>query len=51
MNLEEQRLFVLEGNVYNDLTPELKEARRKAIILTNKYNDSYDKSVEERDQY
>lgn len=49
MNLEEQRLFVLEGNVYNDLTPELKEARRKAIILTNKYNDSYDKSVEERE--
>lgn len=33
MNLAEQREFILAGNMYNDLTPELVEAREKAFIL------------------
>lgn len=49
MNLEEQRLFALEGNMYNDLTPEFIEARKHAIELTNEYNASYDRPSEDRE--
>lgn len=41
MNLEEQRQFVLTGAMYNDLTEELIEARKNAVLLTNEYNDSF----------
>ncbi|WP_170924863.1 sugar O-acetyltransferase [Candidatus Enterococcus clewellii] len=49
MNLEEQRQFILSGQMYNDLTKELVEAREKAVFLTNEYNVSFGKSSEERE--
>ncbi|MGC4387650.1 maltose acetyltransferase domain-containing protein, partial [Streptococcus suis] len=38
MTLEEQRQDILSGAVYDDLTPELIEARQAAVLLTNAYN-------------
>ena len=35
MNLEAQRQFILNGNMYNDLSDELVEAREKTVFLTN----------------
>ena len=49
MNLEEQRQFILNGNMYNDLSDELVEAREKTVLLTNKYNASFGKPAEERE--
>lgn len=49
MNLEEQRKFVLSGQMYNDLTKELVEMREHAVFLTNEYNSSFGKSSEERE--
>lgn len=49
MNLEEQRQFILTGNMYNDLTPELIEARKEAVFLTNEYNNTFGQSSEERE--
>ena len=37
MTLEEQRQDILSGAVYDDLTPELIEARQAAVLLTNAY--------------
>lgn len=41
MNLEQQRQFILSGQMYNDLTPELIQARERAVILTTEYNQSF----------
>ena len=41
MNLEEQRAVILSGRMYNDLTPELVEARERAVLLTREYNASF----------
>ena len=41
MNLEEQRQFILNGNMYNDLSDELVEAREKTVFLNNEYNASF----------
>lgn len=41
MNLEEQKQFILSGAMYNDLSPELIQAREEAVNLTNEYNKSY----------
>lgn len=41
MNLEEQKKRVLSGKMYNDLTPELVQERKRAVELTNAYNESY----------
>ncbi|MEN3941108.1 sugar O-acetyltransferase [Prosthecobacter sp. SYSU 5D2] len=41
MTLEEQRQYILEGHMYNDLTPELIQARERAILATNAYNASF----------
>lgn len=49
MNLEEQNAFILNGNMYNDLTPELIKARERAVFLTNEYNMSFGKPAEERE--
>lgn len=49
MNLEEQRQYILEGHMYNDLTKELVEAREKTVFLTNEYNASFGKPSEERE--
>ncbi|GMA08142.1 acetyltransferase [Tetragenococcus halophilus subsp. flandriensis] len=44
MNLEEQRQFILTGKMYNDLTPELVQAREDAVLLTNQYNVAFGQS-------
>lgn len=41
MTLEEQRQDILSGAVYDDLTPELIEARQAAVLLTNAYNQAF----------
>lgn len=50
MNLEEQRQFILSGKMYNDLTDELVSAREKTVFLTDKYNKSFGKSSEVREE-
>jgi len=49
MNLEKQRQNIISGVMYNDLTPELIESREKAVLLTNKYNNSFGLSLEIRE--
>lgn len=49
MTLEEQRKQILSGQMYNDLTEELVEARKQAVFLTNEYNQSFGKSPAERE--
>lgn len=51
MNLEEQKAFILSGAMYNDVTPELSQAREKAVQLTNAYNHSYGQSTEKREDW
>lgn len=41
MNLDQQFARIRSGAMYNDLTPELVEARREAVLLTNEYNASF----------
>lgn len=50
MDLEQQRQWILSGKMYNDLTPELIKARENAVLLTNEYNNSYGKPLEQREQ-
>ncbi|WP_338780145.1 sugar O-acetyltransferase [Metabacillus sp. FJAT-52054] len=50
MNLEEQKKFILTGQMYNDLTPELIKARENAVFLTNEYNNSFSKPQHEREE-
>ena len=49
MTFEEQKQRILQGKMYNDLTPELVEARRTAVELTNEYNASYGQAPEIRE--
>lgn len=49
MNLEEQKAFILSGKMYNDLTPELINAREQTVFLTNEYNASFGKTAKERE--
>lgn len=49
MILEKQKNYILSGKMYNDLTPELIEAREKAVLLTNEYNMSFGKPSKERE--
>lgn len=49
MNLEEQRQYMLRGQMYNDLTKELIEAREKTVFLTNEYNASFGRPSTERE--
>ncbi|XVU21806.1 sugar O-acetyltransferase [Actinoplanes sp. CA-054009] len=48
MTLEEQRERMLSGLMYNDLTPELVEARQRTVLLTDEYNASFGRPQEER---
>lgn len=50
MNLEAQKERILQGKMYNDLTPELVEARKAAVELTDLYNASYGKEPEVREE-
>lgn len=49
MTLEEQRLFILSGAMYDDLTPELIKAREKAVFKTTEYNNSFGRTSKERE--
>ena len=49
MTFNEQKQWILEGKMYNDVTPELIEARREAVELTNEYNASYGQAPEIRE--
>lgn len=49
MTLEEQRRFILSGQMYNDLTPELIAARERAVFLTNQYNASFGEKADVRE--
>lgn len=49
MKLEEQRQIILSGAMYNDLTEELNEARKRAVILAKEYNDSFNRTSSERE--
>jgi maltose O-acetyltransferase len=40
-SLEQQRTHILSGRMYNDLTPELIQARKQAVLLSNDYNQSF----------
>jgi maltose O-acetyltransferase len=49
VNLEEQRAVILSGRMYNDLTPELVQARERAVLLSGEYNASFGKPPGERE--
>ena len=49
MELEKQVARILQGKLYNDLTPELVELRKIAVILTDEYNASYGQAPEIRE--
>lgn len=49
MTLAEQLAHARSGAVYNDLTPELIDAREKAVLLTNRYNASFGAAPAERE--
>lgn len=49
MNLEQQKQLILSGKMYNDLTPELVQARQKTVLLTNEYNNSFGQPAEQRE--
>ncbi|MEQ8154916.1 MAG: sugar O-acetyltransferase [Clostridiaceae bacterium] len=50
MTLEEQKQLILSGKMYNDLTPELINAREKTVFLTNEYNNSFGRPQKEREE-
>jgi maltose O-acetyltransferase len=41
VDLDQQRELILSGQMYNDLTDELVEARQRTVLLTNRYNASF----------
>lgn len=49
INFEEQKKRVMSGLMYNDLTQELVDARKRAVELTNEYNATYGQSPEVRE--
>ena len=49
MTFEEQKARILSGKMYNDLTQELVDARKRAVDLTDGYNASYGESPEVRE--
>ena len=49
LSFEEQKKRILSGQMYNDLTAELVEARRVAVELTNEYNATYGQPPEKRE--
>lgn len=50
MTLAEQMAFMRTGAMYNDLTPELVQARQNAVLLTNQYNASFGRPPAERER-
>jgi hypothetical protein len=49
MDLEAQRALMLSGQMYDDLTPELIEARARAVNLTDEYNRSFGQPAPRRE--
>jgi len=49
VDLQQQREVILTGKMYNDLTPELINARENTVFLTNKYNSSFGQPSEIRE--
>lgn len=49
MTLADQFDLIHSGIMYNDLTPELVNAREEAVFLTNDYNASFGKTAEMRE--
>lgn len=49
MNLDAQRSLILSGRMYNDLTPELIEARRRAVLLSTEYNAGFGRPQPDRE--
>lgn len=49
VTLEAQRAHILSGRMYNDLTDELVEARRRAVLLTTEYNNSFGRPQQDRE--
>ncbi|GLY29029.1 sugar O-acetyltransferase [Kineosporia sp. NBRC 101731] len=49
MDLTEQFAQMATGGMYDDLTPELLEARTRAVLATNVYNASYGRPSPERE--
>jgi maltose O-acetyltransferase len=41
VSLDQQVALIRSGQIYNDLTTELVEARRRAVLLANEYNASF----------
>ncbi|MCE1237993.1 MAG: sugar O-acetyltransferase [Hyphomicrobiales bacterium] len=49
MTLDGQMAHIRSGRMYDDLTPELVEARERAVLLTNRYNASFGGPAAERE--
>lgn len=49
-SLEEQFRHMATGQMYDDLTPELIEARTRAVLATDAYNASYGQPAEVREE-
>ena len=49
MRLDEQMARVKSGQMYDDLTPELVAARKKAVLLANRYNASFEDPADRRE--
>lgn len=48
MSLAELKKIIVSGEMYNDVSPELINARSEAFRLATEYNNSYGRSMEER---
>jgi maltose O-acetyltransferase len=49
MTLDQQLAHMATGEVYDDLTPELIDARRRAVLATNAYNAAFGREQAERE--
>lgn len=49
MTLDQQLAHMATGEVYDDLTPELIDARRRAVLATNAYNAAFGRAQAERE--
>ena len=49
-DLESQLKQIRQGQIYNDLTPELIAAREQAVLLTNQYNNAFSRPADEREE-
>ncbi|WP_278740730.1 sugar O-acetyltransferase [Acetobacter fabarum] len=49
MTLENHMAFMRTGAMYNDLAPELVQARADAVVLSNRYNASFGRPAAERE--